>query len=156
MQTAKLLRLSCAILLLLLNTACVMKSYSLLEPIKPHIPYITTATVDSLTPKFVWSKSDEPGVTYDFAIFNVTYPHRSFSSPPPPYPQTGQPIYYRTALLTNEHIVEVALNPDTYYAWTVRTRVDNRVSPWSTVTIIAGGPTSSTSRTGYYFPFKTP
>jgi len=136
------------------STGCAYRTYDQLEPIEPKMERCASLA-DSLTPKFIWSKSTIPGVLYDFAVFNkptvssvdwMLGKHFVY----------GAPIYYREALSTNEHVVEIELNPNTAYAWSVRTRKDGRVSPWATYNCYGYAVFATATITNAYFAFITP
>jgi len=144
-----------------------MKTYSHLEPIKPTIPYICTripqdsTVIESINPHFIWSKSNELDVTYDFAIFNPPKvssadSHVIGDSYAINYSYSyGEPIYYREALKTNEHIVEKKLTAGINYRWSVRTRVNDRISPWSTYNCFVYAGLVIANSKNNFFPFKT-
>ena len=147
MAKARTLRIG-MLVLLLLNVGCVAKTYSNLKPVQPKTSYLAgPKTVESLTPRFVWKKSEDPEATYDFAIF----PHMA-----PGRVSLDNPLYYREALSTNEHTVEVPLSPETYYLWTVRTRKHGRISRWSTFNSYQYFLFAYRDIMNWLFPFCTP
>lgn len=164
-----------AVLLSLLFEGCVATSqYKAIAPVYPKPPnYFGTGkdplgrykdpanlpTVDSVTPTFVW-KSSDPGVTtYDLAIcvgvaqvvnsilLNVVF-------------KPGKQVYYREAIQGTTHRVAEALENNTVYVWSVRTRKGDDVGPWSTYDFkaLAVTPivTSWEAGKNLWWPFKTP
>lgn len=104
-------------------------SFKGIKPIYPAVgnPNMPKA-VDSLTPTFRWEPSKEPGVTYDFVVYEgikeETFRKGTKRA-------VGRQIYYREGLTGTEHVIEEPLNPDSEYYWSVRTRIGDAVSQWS-------------------------
>ncbi|MFC1505401.1 hypothetical protein ACFL5W_02685, partial [Thermodesulfobacteriota bacterium] len=74
-------------------------------------------------------------------------------------------VYSKENIMTNEHKIEINLEPDSYYLWSVRARFDldgqERFTRWaySGYPFNPGRPTSITPEgimIGHHFRFKTP
>lgn len=104
--------------------------------------------VESLRPAFRWEPVAEPGVQYDFIIFEA---HKIL-----PLWIIGREVYYREGLAEPEHRLDDPLRPQTYYFWSVRVRREGNVSEWVWVscTQVAWG--IAGSMTFPFFILKTP
>jgi len=135
-------------------SGCSAKFYSSLEPIEPKLSYLGKPTeIQTLTPIFEWTKADEPGVKYDFGIFLPSYGKWIPGGNTTNY---GNPIYYVEALNDNKHTVEIALKPGTIYAWSVRTRVGDKVNHWSNYDRYTNMGLVAGSVRNHFFEFRTP
>jgi hypothetical protein len=80
------------------------------------------AAVETLQPTFRWKPAAEGDVRYDFIILE-SHPH---------YREVvGREVYYREGIQEPEHTLEVSLQPDREYYWSVRVRHGQEVSEWS-------------------------
>lgn len=148
----------CSFLILVTISGCSIKTYSKLEPVQPQLRYFCglTETVDSLKPKFVWSKDTTPGVKYDFALFNMPKLIGTNAITNTTTRKYGEPIYYKEGLGDNEHVVDKELSENTKYSWSVRTRIDDKFSEWSTFNCYFYGILAAGNSTNVMFHFKTP
>jgi micrococcal nuclease len=109
-------------------------------------------TVDTLQPTFRWEPVAEPDARYDFVIYD--------SYAPPSIGPRGK-VYYRQGLQEPEHTLEVSLQPDRKYYWSVRMRREEEVSEWSRFDYLkirmggCGAPFKSTLEYPWFF-FQTP
>jgi hypothetical protein len=94
-------------------------------PISPIAQHWPTA-VETLQPTFRWKPAAEGDVRYDFIILE-DHPHlrHRFKE------VVGREVYYREGLQEPEHTLEVSLQPDREYWWSVRVRHGQEVSEWS-------------------------
>jgi len=104
------------------------------EPIypRPQIhqnPFWRTNRIDTLQPTLRWEPFQGSDVTYDLIIW------RSTSDGNPGGIQPTELIYGRTALSEAFHRLEMPLQPDTDYQWTVRARYTKtgrtRITGWA-------------------------
>jgi len=109
--------------------------------------------VESLQPTFRWEASPEPGVLYDFIVYEGIKVESFWEGTKR---SVGREVYYRQGLKMAEHKIEEPLKPDTEYYWSVRTRRGNRVSEWAIYdyTLFLG--TAYMRASNRPFVFKTP
>ena len=88
-------------------------------PISPRAKLPTA--VETLQPTFRWKPAAEGDVRYDFIILE-SHPYEEV---------VGREVYYREGLQEPEHTLEVSLQPDREYYWSVRVRHGQEVSEWS-------------------------
>ncbi len=96
-------------------------------PISPRpIAKLSPTAVETLQPTFRWKPAAEGDVRYDFIILE-SHPHvrHPFNG------VVGREVYYREGLQEPEHTLEVSLQPDREYYWSVRVRHGQEVSEWS-------------------------
>ncbi len=119
------------------------------EPGNPNMP----KAVESLQPTFRWEASPEPGVLYDFIVYEGIKVESFWEGTKR---SVGREVYYRQGLKMAEHKIEEPLKPDTEYYWSVRTRRGNRVSEWAIYdyTLFLG--TAYMRASNRPFVFKTP
>jgi hypothetical protein len=104
-------------------------SFKGIKPIYPKVGNPNSPkAVDSLTPTFKWEPSKEPGVTYDFVIYEGIKEESFWKGTKR---AMGRRVYYREGLTETEHTIREPLKPDTEYYWSVRTRNGDKVSEWS-------------------------
>ena len=109
----------------LMLAGCGGPTFSLLKPVYPEAGNPLYATkVDNLQPTFRWEAAKEPGVVYDFILYECIgeYIDR----------MVGRELYYREGLTATEHQIEYTLVPGKEYFWTVRLREGDKVSGWAT------------------------
>ena len=96
-------------------------------PISPRpIAKLSPTAVETLQPTFRWKPAAEGDVRYDFIILESThYLGHPFKE------VVGREVYYREGLQEPEHTLEVSLQPDREYYWSVRVRHGQEVSEWS-------------------------
>ena len=106
--------------------------------VTPTYPEVCPASlslckVDSLTPLFRWTPAYEPDVRYDFIIYEAHEIGCSFLALLSVECEwaIGREVYYREGLQKPEHTVEISLQPDSEYYWSVRIRYGDNVSSWS-------------------------
>ena len=111
---------------LLALMACSATAIHGITPISPRvgISYWSDRppVVKTLQPTFRWEPVAESNARYDFVIFE------SYNSL---VAVLGRKVYYRERLQEPEHTVEVSLQPDREYYWSVRMRRGEEVSEWS-------------------------
>ncbi len=88
-------------------------------------PILGLPRVTFLRPLFTWEPAD-PGVQYDFIIYESHYIGSSFTEW-----AIGREVYYREGLKEPHHELEVPLQPNRAYYWSVRVRHGETVSDWS-------------------------
>ncbi len=103
---------------LLAVVACSKTTVHGVTPIAPEAGFFPV--VESLQPTFRWEPVADSNARYDFVIFE------SYD-----YPVVGRKVYYREGLQEPEHTLEVSLQPDRKYYWSVRVRHGEHVSEWS-------------------------
>lgn len=114
-------------------TACAWKTIDGLTPVHPkaRLTYwnMEPPTVGSLRPTFRWEPVTEPDARYDFIIYE------SHKIPAPSLLTEdwaiGKEVYYRQGFEEPEHELEVPLQPNSAYYWSVRVRRGENVSDWS-------------------------
>ncbi len=82
-----------------------------ISPVYPEAGIYTSFRVDSLQPELKW-KGEDNSEKYDLAIWNTIVVDRN--------PMRRKVIYERTALSGTAHKIEIVLEPDTVYYWSVR------------------------------------
>jgi len=130
-------------------TGCVAwTSVNGISPVYPKRGFLTAPRVDSLQPELKWKGGDE-SKRYDLAIWNTILVDNGNGVQEPQAPKM---IYQKTGLSGTAHKVEIILEPQTWYFWSVR---ETGKVIWSTesVNVAALGNTASDSS---YFGFKTP
>jgi hypothetical protein len=147
-------------------SACVPVWSTKIDGLEPIAPSITNRTclscappVFSLQPELSWKPAKGEALKYDLAIWDSG---RKPEEGAPALNGTywGTVVYQREGITGTVHRVESPLNPNTIYFWSVRTRHDNEVGPWSTYDAWSG----SYSLVGYRrdvvrgspFMFQTP
>lgn len=115
----------------------------------PNRPQLT----DSLQPVFRWEPAPEAGVTYDLIVYDgikiesfIEGVKRS----------VGKEIYYRTGLTKAEHQMEEPLKPGSEYYWSVRKRLNDTVTAWTTYDYTLFLVTAYVRITNRLFIFRTP
>jgi len=114
------------LLLLILLSGCVKITYKEITPIKPkpcnayNLPFLNPIMVESLKPTFIWEKSSDPSVSYDFVIWECVHGIGP-----------GKVYYYREGLKESQHVLEKSLRPDHEYYWSVRIRREAIVGYWA-------------------------
>lgn len=118
-------------------------------PVGPYLP----GTAESIQPTFKWSPSSEPDIRYDLIVYECveTVGGLGEVSRIP-----GKEIYYRTSIDNTEHRLEMTLKPSTKYFWSVRTRNDGVVGPWSRYNYFLFLGTGWVDRRNQPFLFQTP
>ncbi len=146
----KLSRWILAVLLALV--ACSTVTIHGVTPISPE-PGISGWTarptaVESLQPTFRWEPVGERDARYDFVIYES---HSVFKA-------VGREVYYREGLTEPEHTLEVPLQPNREYYWSVRVRRGEEVSEWSRFdyTKVPGGYSMRQEEEYPLFWFRTP
>lgn len=94
-------------------------TYHGLRPINPE----NTDKTTQVRPVFQWEPASESGVKYDLVIYELIRRDR--------VPTAGEMVYSREGLQQTEHKIETDLTPGKEYLWSVRTRSDTSVGPWS-------------------------
>lgn len=84
--------------------------------------------VESLQPRLEWQVGQEPGVTYDLEVFEVTKKTSFWKGT---RHSLGPRVYQREALPSGVHQIEVPLAPGREHVWLVRERRGEQVGPWS-------------------------
>ena len=111
---------------LLALMACTTTTIHGITPTSPRagLSYWTDRprVVETLQPTFRWEPVAESNVRYDFVIFES---YDSIAA------VVGRKVYYRERLQEPEHTLEVSLQPDREYYWSVRVRRGEEVSKWS-------------------------
>ena len=108
--------------LLILGILGCRNGYGPITPVSPLSTYMSpNPTVDSLRPILRWQPFSSDSVTYDVVIYKQ-------------YERTlpGERVYYREGISNTQHQVEDSLKPDTKYLWSVRARLQDRLTPWAT------------------------
>ena len=104
--------------------ACSKTTIHGITPISPiaGLSYVSdqSPVVKSLQPTFRWEPVDERDARYDLII------HESHV-----LGAVGREVYYREGLQEPEHTLDVSLQPDREYYWSVRVRRGDQVSEWS-------------------------
>jgi len=105
--------------------------------------------VESLQPTFRWEPVDERDARYDFVIYES---HSVL------FAAVGREVYYREGLTEPEHTLEVPLQPNREYYWSVRVRRGEEVSEWSRFdyTQVPGGCAMRRQEEYPLFWFRTP
>ncbi|MBN1571303.1 MAG: hypothetical protein JXA73_25940 [Acidobacteria bacterium] len=102
-------------------TSCVHRSrYTVIRPLSPVPDKEGYAWVDSVNPTLCWKLSrgtPSPDMTFDLVIYEKGPRDRNY------YPPKGwiyrKQVYYRDGLKETEHRVEITLEPQRRYLWTV-------------------------------------
>lgn len=84
--------------------------------------------VESVQPTLQWQPAQEPGVTYDLAVYEVTEKTSFWKGT---QHAVGPRVYYREALPSGVHQIEAPLAPGREHVWLVRERRGENVGPWS-------------------------
>ena len=113
---------------------CTTSTFYGLKPIYPSTGLPTNFKgVDSLQPELQWQSASGQNLQYDLIIWETTWGGVISSKVGKPlYLQKGRVVYYKESIQGNSHKIDVTLEPDTYYFWSVRTRTENTLSDWST------------------------
>ncbi len=82
--------------------------------------------VTNLRPLFTWEPETEPDARYDFIIYEAHEIASSFTEW-----AIGREVYYREGLKEPHHELEVPLQPNRTYYWSVRVRHGENISEWS-------------------------
>ncbi len=110
---------------LLALMACTTTTTHGITPISPRagMSYWThqPPVVETVQPTFRWEPVAESNARYDFVIFE-SYDYKAV---------VGRKVYYKEGLQEPEHTLEVSLQPDRKYYWSVRVRRGEEVSDWS-------------------------
>ncbi len=131
-------------------------------PTYPELCPLYTCTVDRLTPLFRWEPAPGPDPRYDFIIYEAHEIECHFTSP---FGEAwdcewaiGRKVYYRQGLQEPEHTLEVPLQPNREYYWSVRVRDGENVSAWSHFGFVQYGWLGIHRHTSVFpfFLFKTP
>lgn len=128
---------------LLTLMACSQTTIHGITPILPtaELSYWTRIReVKSLQPTFRWEPVTDSTAHYDFIVLE------SYGSEA----VVGRIVYYREGLEEPEHTLEVSLQPDREYYWSVRVRRGEEVSKWSRFDYWA---LTAYGRSHYEFPF---
>ncbi len=138
-------------------TGCVITQIDPVTPTYPEVCPSYPCTVDRLTPLFRWEPAVGPDSRYDFIIYEaheIECPFLGLA-----YEcewAIGRKVYYRQGLQEPEHTLEVPLQPNREYYWSVRVRDGENVSVWSHfVRERLGWGTGSTWEFPFFL-FKTP
>ena len=106
--------------------ACSGTSIRGITPISPRAGlsywFNQPPAVETLQPTFRWEPVVNPDARYDFIIFESRDGREA---------AVGREVYNREGLQEPEHTLEVALQPDREYYWSVRVRYGEEVSEWS-------------------------
>ncbi len=105
--------------------------------------------VEALQPTFRWKPAADATARYDFVIFEGYGSEGEV---------LGNKVYYREGLQQPEHTLEVSLQPDRVYYWSVRVRRGEEVSEWSRFDWSNWAPVPGGSYYAEYpfFTFRTP
>lgn len=107
---------------LLALMACSATTIHGITPISPRAGMNNRPpAVKTLQPTFRWEPVAESNARYEFIIFE-SYGGEAV---------VGREVYYREGLQEPEHTLEVSLQPDREYYWSVRMRRGEEVSEWS-------------------------
>lgn len=133
----------------LLGLAACIKTTTIhgVTPISPRADRRWTV-VESLRPTFRWVPVADANARYDFVIFE------SYGLPGP-REVVGREVYYREGLQQPEHTLEISLQPDRKYFWSVRVRRGMEVSAWSRFDRFVMGCTVGTTEYPFFL-FRTP
>lgn len=160
---SSVIQLSLIVVGSLLFSGCTMTNFhGGIEPISPDAGNPVFAdTVDSLSPTFRWEPDVEDPHTYDLAIWDVGSFAQKGIWPTTAYvpmgnKEPGPQVYLKENIPVAEHTLEVALAPDTLYLWSIRTRLDDKVSDWATYDFHVYWTDTVESGQGWYYLFKTP
>ncbi len=111
-------------------------------------------TLENLQPTFRWKPVAGPDVRYDFIIYES---HKI------PYSWAwveewviGKGVYYREELKEPKHTLEVPLQPNRAYYWSVRVRRGENLSDWSRFDYRKYQYGGGHKREFPFFIFKTP
>jgi len=108
--------------LFIVLTIIFLSACSTIHGLKPLSPSFHDETKE-IKPHFQWEPSQNEGVKYDFAIFELVYKGQ-IATP-------GKTIYYKEGLDVPEHTIDIELNKGVTYLWSVRVRDKETVEPWS-------------------------
>jgi len=113
---------------LLALAACSLPSTATIHGVTPISPELgfsgwtdRRTTVETIQPTFRWEPVDERDARYDLIIYES---HGRYAA-------VGREVYYREGLAEPEHTLEVPLQPNREYYWSVRVRRGEEVSEWS-------------------------
>jgi hypothetical protein len=105
------------------------------------------------TPTLMWQERQDPEhpvITYDVAVYTALGGY-------PDLKERGLKVFYVEDLPTTAVTVQPALNPNTIYFWSVRTRLpDGHVSNWLTYDKTSFVPGGIINRHSNWFGVKTP
>lgn len=146
--------------LIFLNLSCAtFTTYDQLTPILgKHVswknPRVFPTEIDSIQPTFSWKESTDPTASYDIIVWEV------LRTTPDRYGYferiRGKEVYYRENLKEPRHTVEIPLQPNHEYYWSIRTRKGSEASPWSTCNYTGVTLGAYVHNTNIYFLIKTP
>ncbi len=111
---------------------CTATQINGVTPTYPELCPLYLCTVDRLTPLFRWEPAPGPDPRYDFIIYEAheiecLFPSEAYRCEW----AIGRKVYYRQGLQEPEHTLEVPLQPNREYYWSVRVRHGENVSAWS-------------------------
>jgi hypothetical protein len=166
MTLARCLQVLGSLALTLLVPACSSSSpspfsprkvhYHVTEPLKPRIypaggfsPSHNEPRADGLTPILEWKAVEGNGMKYDLVIYTAFKGSREQFT-------RGTEVYYREAIEAPHHTVETALQPHTYYCWSVRTRTNDTKSAWATYDLDATDISGDFYLRNAWWTFATP
>lgn len=121
------------VIIVIFLASCTTYTIYGLEPVYPSRCLSTKFTkVDTLQPEFRWTPASGQNFRYDLIIWETTWEGATSDKVgKPSYLKKGKVAYYKENIQGHSHKIEVALEPDRYYFWSVRTRTEDRLSSWS-------------------------
>jgi len=147
------------ILFLIICSGCSSRSYVGVHPTDPIPGTLFGAglgeakipRVDSISPTLRWKPVGVEGFSYDVAVWK-----RPFSrSIPGTRMEVNQIIYLKEGIDDVYHVLEIELEFDTVYMWSIRTRKGDDIGEWSSYREIVGAmPMTAAGLINY--SFRTP
>jgi hypothetical protein len=124
------------------------------EPVQPVDTAWAFPITQSLTPLLEWKPSHSPGATYDVAIYeSLSF---MFGATGAVERMRGGLIDYAEALPEPRYTPTAPLAPGKKYEWTVRVRIGDAVSTWSTTSHSLYLVIAAKKGAGQLFGFETP
>lgn len=123
------------------------------EPLSPESSSGTGfPEAGSVLPVFEWKPVGQPGLTYDFALYEtVAMPGAAMGGR-----IRGELVAYAEGLREPRFQLATPLEHGRKYEWSVRLRQGSKVSTWSTTGYFAFFVVGFASGHGYWFQFSTP
>lgn len=141
-------------------SGCSSRDYKGIEPLNPIPGELFGApfgeydipVVESNMPTITWKPIGIDGIMYDIVVWKRLSMKLEGSIP------RGRAAYAENAIETNSHKIEMPLEFDTVYLWSVRTRTNQEVGDWSHYSDLnyASFAVHLEGATLKYYSFKTP
>ncbi len=125
------------------------KRYRGVTPLNPEV----NSSTDSLLPTFEWKPSSMDDVSYDLVVYEAaSYPYNPFRT----NYMRGRLVAYEEDIKEAKFHLKSPLQANSKYFWSVRLRLNDVVSYWSTFSHFEFYIFAWTSGSGEWFSFTTP